>query len=318
MLAAVAAGAAVPAFLPARAFAQSSDVLRIVSPYEPGGGTDILSRILARQWSGIRGVSAIVENRAGANGSIGAGYVARSNPDGKVMLVVPAGFAVNPALYPDLPFDSSKDLAPVSLLASGPLVLVVDPKLSVRSVRELISLAQARPGELNIGSAGVGSLPSLCAGLFNLQARVKIVEVPYKGAGPALTDLLSGHLQCYFMNVLQALPLIQAGRLRAIGVTTPRRSAVVPDLPTLMEQGVEDFDMSNWYGLLVRGGTPAALIDKLQRDTATALEAPDVRKQLAGQAMTVDASTPEEFGKFLKAEMAKYAKVIKSTGIKVT
>lgn len=318
LLAAVAAGAAVPAIFPARALAQTSDVVRLISPYEPGGGTDILSRIIAKHFTEVSKVSTIVENRAGANGSIGTGYVARSNPDGKTLLVVPAGFAANPFLYPDLPFDANKDLAPVSLLASGPLILVVNPHVPVKSVQALIALAQSKPGELNFGSAGIGSLPSLCAGLFKLQSHTRIVEVPYKGAGPALTDLLSGHLQCYFMNVLQALPLIKADKVRAIGVTSPKRSPIVPDIPTILEQGVDGFDMTNWYGLLVRGGTPAAIIDKLQKNIATVFSSPDVVKQMADQAMSVEASTPEAFAAFLKVEMAKYEKVIKAAGIKVS
>jgi tripartite-type tricarboxylate transporter receptor subunit TctC len=317
MLAAVAAGAAVPALLPTRALAQTSDVINIVSPYAPGGGTDILSRILSKRFTEIRGVSAVVENRAGANGSIGAAYVARANPDGKTLLVVPAGFAANPFIYKDLPFNTTKDLAGVSLLASGPLILVVNPKVPAKSVKELIQYAKSMPGALNIGSAGVGSLPSLCAGLLNQQAKVNIVEVPYKGSGLAVTDLLSGQLQCYFMNVLQALPLIRSGQLRGLAVTTPKRSPSVPDLPTLIESGVEDFDMSNWYGLLTRGGTPKPILHKLSEDVATALKDKEIEKQLADQAMEVVASTAEEFDRFLKNEMAKYEKVIKAAGIKV-
>jgi tripartite-type tricarboxylate transporter receptor subunit TctC len=313
-LAAVAAGATAPHI----SFAQNSSngVMRIVSPYEPGGGTDILARILAKNLGESFHQSAIVDNRPGANGSIGAGYVARSNPDGRTMLVVPAGFAANPSLYPDLPFDSVKDLAPVSELATGPLVLVTHPSLPVHTVKELIELAKAKPGALNFGSAGRGSLPSLCAGLFNLEAGTHITEVPYKGASSGLADLLAGQIQLYFLNVLQALPLIKNGKLHALGVTTPQRSAIVPDLPSISETGLPNFDMTNWYGMLVRGGTPADVIKRIQTVCADSLGAPDARKQMADQGMTVLGSTPEQFATFLQAEMAKYKKIIQATGMK--
>ncbi|HTJ98098.1 MAG TPA: tripartite tricarboxylate transporter substrate binding protein [Bordetella sp.] len=314
VLAAVVAGAT----LPIRGIAQSNThgVIRIISPYEPGGGTDILGRILSRKFGESLHESVIVDNRPGANGTIGSGYVARSEPDGKTLLVVPAGFAANPTLYPNLPFDSTRDLAPVSLLASGPLVLVVHPSLPVHTVKDLIALAQSRPGALNAGSAGRGSLPSLCAGLFNMDAHTRITEVPYKGAGAAVADLLSGQVQMYFMNVLQCLPLIKAGKLRALGVTTPRRSPIAPDLPTIAESGLPEFDMTNWYGLLVRGGTAPKIIHGLQQECAHALNAEDTRKQLADQGMTAVGGTPEDFAAFLKNEMAKSARIIQMTGLK--
>jgi tripartite-type tricarboxylate transporter receptor subunit TctC len=314
VLAAVVAGAT----LPIRGIAQSNShgVIRIVSPYEPGGGTDILGRILSKAFGASLHESVIVDNRPGANGTIGSGYVARSEPDGKTLLVVPAGFAANPTLYPNLPFDSTRDLAPVSLLASGPLVLVVHPSLPVHTVKDLIALAQSKSATLNAGSAGRGSLPSLCAGLFNMEARTSITEVPYKGAGAAVADLLSGQVQMYFMNVLQCLPLIKAGKLRALGVTTPQRSPIASDLPTIAESGLPDFDMTNWYGLLVRGGTAPKIIHGLQQECAHALNAEDTRKQLADQGMTAVAGTPEDFAAFLKNEMTKSARIIQMTGLK--
>ena len=229
--------------------------LRIVSPYPPGGGTDILGRFIGQKLNENLKQPVVVENRVGANGTIGAAYVAKSAPDGLTMLVVPAGYAANPALYKSLPYDQTRDLTPVSHLASGPLVLVVHPSLPVKTVRELIALAKSKPAEINVGSAGNGSLPHLCAELFNSAAGVKLTHIPYKGSGAAIVDVMSGQVPVYFMNILQSLPLIKGGKLRALGVTSPQRSAIAPELPPIA-QDVRGFDMTNWYGLLVAGGTP--------------------------------------------------------------
>jgi tripartite-type tricarboxylate transporter receptor subunit TctC len=258
----------------------------------------------------------VVENRAGANGTVGAAYVAKSAPDGHTMLIVPAGYAANPALYKSLPYDQSRELAPVSHLASGPLVLVVHPSLPVKSVKELIALAKAKPDALNVGSAGNGSLPHLCAELFNASAGVKIVHIPFKGSGAAVIDVLSGQVPIYFMNILQSLPLIKAGKLRALGVTSPQRSAIAPELPAIAEAGLKDFDMTNWYGLLVQGGTPRDIIVKLQQEVARVLNLPELKERLAGEGMTVVASTPEQFVEFLARETAKYNRIIQAAGIK--
>jgi len=289
--------------------------IRIVSPYPPGGGTDILSRVIGQKLNENLKQPVVVENRAGANGTIGAAYVAKSPPDGLTMLIVPAGYAANPALYKSLPYDQSKDLAPVSHLASGPLVLVVHPSLPAKSVKELIALANKRPGEINVGSAGNGSLPHLCAELFNSAAGVKLTHIPYKGSGAAIVDVLGGQVPVYFMNILQSLPLIKAGKLRAVGVTSPQRSAIAPDLPAIA-QDVPGFDMTNWYGLLVAGGTPRDIINKLQQEVARVLNLPELKERLAGEGMTTVASTPEQFVEFLARETAKYNRIIAAAGIK--
>jgi tripartite-type tricarboxylate transporter receptor subunit TctC len=290
--------------------------LRIVSPYPPGGGTDILSRTIGQKLNERFNQPVVVENRAGANGTVGAAYVAKSAPDGHTMLIVPAGYAANPALYKSLPYDQSRELAPVSHLASGPLVLVVHPSLPVKSVKELIALAKAKPDALNVGSAGNGSLPHLCAELFNASAGIKIVHIPFKGSGAAVIDVLSGQVPIYFMNILQSLPLIKAGKLRPLGVTSPQRSAIAPDLPSIAEAGVRDFNMTNWYGLLVQGGTPREIVVKLQQEVARVLNLPELKERLAGEGMTVVASTPEQFVEFLARETAKYNRIIQSAGIK--
>ena len=290
--------------------------LRIVSPYPPGGGTDILARTLGQKLNERFNQPAVVENRSGANGTVGAAFVAKSAPDGHTMLVVPAGYAANPSLYKNLPFDQARELAAVSLIASGPLVLVVHPSLPVKSVKELIALAKAQPGALNIGSAGNGSLPHLSAELFNTMAGIKIVHIPFKGSGAAVIDVLSGQVPIYFMNVLQSLPMIKSGKLRPLGVSSPQRSAIAPDLPSIAEAGLKGFDMTNWYGLLVQGATPRDTINKLQQEVTRILNLPELKERLAGEGMTVVGSTAEQFVEFLARETAKFNRIIQTAGIK--
>jgi len=290
--------------------------LRIVSPYPPGGGTDILARTLGQKLNERFNQPAVVENRSGANGTVGAAFVAKSAPDGHTMLVVPAGYAANPSLYKNLPFDQARELAAVSLIASGPLVLVVHPSLPVKNVKELIALAKAQPGALNIGSAGNGSLPHLSAELFNTMAGIKIVHIPFKGSGAAVIDVLSGQVPIYFMNVLQSLPMIKSGKLRPLGVSSPQRSAIAPDLPSIAEAGLKGFDMTNWYGLLVQGATPRDTINKLQQEVTRILNLPELKERLAGEGMTVVGSTAEQFVDFLARETAKFNRIIQTAGIK--
>jgi len=306
------------ATLTATAVAQNypNGPLRIISPYPPGGGTDILARTLGQKLNERYGQPAVVENRSGANGTVGAAFVAKSAPDGHTLLIVPAGYAANPALYKSLPYDQSRELAPVSHLASGPLTLVVHPSLPAKNVKELIALAKAQPGALNIGSAGNGSLPHLSAELFNSMAGIKIVHIPFKGSGAAVIDVLSGQVPIYFMNVLQSLPLIKSGKLRPLGVSSPQRSPIAPELPSIAEAGLKGFDMTNWYGLLVQGSTPREVISKLQQDVTRILNLPELKERLAGEGMTVVASTPEQFIEFLARETAKFNRIIQAAGIK--
>jgi tripartite-type tricarboxylate transporter receptor subunit TctC len=313
LLCAAASGTAAP-FVHAQNF--PSGAVRIVAPYPPGGGTDILGRAIAQKLIEHHSQPAIVDNRAGANGTIGAAYVAKAPPDGHTMLVVPAGYAANPALYKNLPYDQARELAPVSHLASGPLVLVVHPSLPAKTIRELIALAKAQPAAINCGSAGNGSLPHLSLELFNSMSGIRITHIPYKGSGAAIADVMSGQVPVYFMNILQSLPLIKANRLRALGVTSPDRSPIAPNLPAIGEAGLPGFDMTNWYGLLVPAATPRETVLKLQQEVARILNLPDLKRRLADDGMSVVASTPEQFMQFLKRETAKYNKVIESAGIK--
>jgi len=292
--------------------------MRIVVPFTPGGGTDILSRILAQKLNESWGQPVVVENRAGAGGTLGTAIVAKAAGDGQTILVMPAGYAGNPSLYKKLPYDQNKELAPVSLLASGPLVLVVHPSLPVKSIKELVAFARARPGELNYGSPGAGTLPHLSAELFNSMNQIKMVQIPYKGAGAAVTDVLAGRVPVYFMNILQSLSLIKAGKLRALGVTTPERTAIAPQIPAIAEAGLKGFDMTNWYGMLVPAATPREVIVKLNAEVARILKLPELRSRLAEDGMTVVAGTPEQFAEFLVRETAKFSRVIEAAGIKAS
>lgn len=289
--------------------------LRIVVPFPPGGGTDIMARALAQKLNESWGQPAVVDNRGGANGTIGAALVAKAPPDGYTMLVAPSGFAVNPSIYRALPFDAVKDFAPVTQLAASPLVIVVHPSLPARSVKELIALAKARPGEINYGSSGNGSPPHLGTELFKHMSGINMVHIPYKGAGPAAIDVVGGQISLYFMNMLQAKPLVKSGKVRALGVTSPRRFPALPDVPAVAEAGVPGYEMTNWYGLFLPAGSPKAALGKLHAEVARILNLPDMKDRLAADGAVVVASTPEQFAAFLKQEMAKFAKVVKISGM---
>jgi tripartite-type tricarboxylate transporter receptor subunit TctC len=295
-----------------------SGPIRIVVPFTPGGGTDILARLIGQKLNEAWGQPVVVENRAGASGTVGTAVVAKAAPDGQTALITPAAYAGNPSLYKHLPYDNVRDLAPVSLLASGPLVLVVHPSLPVRSIKELIAFCRARPGEINYGSPGAGALPHLSAELFNSASGIKLVHIPYKGAGAAATDLLAGRVPIYFMNILQSLTYIRNGKLRALGVTTPQRTPIAPEIPTIAESGLKGYDMTNWYGLLVPAATPRASVGKLNAEVVRILNLPELKSRLADDGMVVVGSSPEQFAEFLAKETVKYAKVIETAGIKGT
>jgi len=295
-----------------------SGPVRLIVPYPPGGGTDTLARLLARKLNEAWGQPVVVENRGGANGTIGAAVVARAPADGHTVLIVPIGFAVNPNLYKNLPFDSVRDFAPVSQLSSNPSVLVVHPSLPVRTVKELIALLKAHPGEIDYASSGNGSTPHLATELFKLMSGTRMTHVPYKGGGPATIDVVAGHVPVYIMSPVQAAPHLKSGRLRALAVTSAQRDPAFPDLPTIAEAGVPGYAMINWYGMLVPAGTPGPVVNKLQADTVRTLKLPEVKDRLAAEGGTVVGSTPAEFAAFLKEEMAKYARIVKAAGMTAT
>jgi tripartite-type tricarboxylate transporter receptor subunit TctC len=295
-----------------------SGPMRIVVPFPPGGGTDILARSVAQKLSEAWGVSVLVDNRGGANGTIGAAAVAKAPPDGHTIIVVPSGFAVNPSIYKSLPFDTLRDFAPVTQLAASPLVLVVHPSFPPKSVKELVAFLKARPGEINYGSSGNGSPPHLATELFKLLTGTTMTHIAYKGAGPAAVDVIAGQIPIYFMNALSAVPHMRSGRLRPLGVTSDRRFAGLPGVPTIAEAGVPGYAMTNWYGMLAPAATPRASVTKLHGEVARILNLTELKERLSGEGAEVVASTPEQFAVFLRKEMAIAAKIVKASGMTAT
>ena len=291
-----------------------SGPLRVIVPFPPGGGTDILSRLVAQKLNESWGQPVIVENRGGANGTIGSALAATATPNGHTMLMVPSGFAVNPSLY-KLPFDTLRDFTPVTQLASNPSVVAVNNAFPVKTVKELIAYLKARPDQVNYASSGNGSPPHMMTELFKLMTGTRMTHVPYKGGGPATTAVVGGEVPVYIMAPAQASPHLKSGRLRALAVTSEKRDSAFPDLPTLAEAGVPGYAMTNWYGLLVPAGTPRAAVTRLHEEVVRVVNLPELRERLAREGSTVVGSTPAQFAKFLREEIAKAAKVVKTAGI---
>lgn len=290
--------------------------VRLVVGQAPGGATDVIARLVSPKLSEQMGQTVLVENRTGAAGSIGAAFVAKSAPDGYNLLVVSSSYAINPSLYTDLPFDPVKDLMPVSLIAEAPFLLVVHPSLPVRTVKDLVAFAKAKPGVLNYASGGNGSSGHLAGELFTYLAHVKIVHVPYKGTGPGLVDVMAGQVHMTFGSVLSSLGHVKNGRLRALGVTGATRSAGVPELPTIAEAGVPGYQTTTWYGLLAPANTPAAIVNRLSDEMKKAIEAPDVRSRILNDGADPRGSNPKQFQTHLAGEMKRAAEIIKRAGIK--
>lgn len=302
---------------PSPAASYPSKPVRLVVPYPPGGPTDIVARLVAQKLSEQTGQQFIVDNRPGAGGNPGAELVARSPADGHTLVVATTAHAINPSLFKNLGYSLSKDFAPVSQLTSGPLVIVVNPQLPVRNVAELVALAKARPGELNFASSGNGQSTQLSAELFAAMAGVRMNHIPYKGSAPALTDTMGGQTQLMFDTMLSALPHVKAGKLRALAVTSAARSPVAPDVPTVAESGLPGYEAIAWNGLLAPAGTPAEVLARLSAELRTALAAPDVRDRFEAQGFAAAWSTPADFGRFMAAEVDKWAGVVKTSGAKV-
>ncbi len=301
----------------AAAQAYPSKPIRIVVPYPPGGTTDILTRLLGQKLTEAWGQQVIIDNRAGASGNIGAEAVVRSPGDGYTLLSASTVHTVNPSLYSKLAYDPLKDFTAITLLAQVANILVVHPSLPVRSVKEFIAFAKKRPGQLNYSSAGNGSAPHLTAEMFKTSTGVNIVHVPYKGAAPAMTDLLAGHVMLTFATAPSGVPHVQAKRLRALGVSSATRIPALPEVPTIAEAGVPGYEAIGWNGLTGPAGLPQAVIDKLNAETVKILKAPDVSKRLNELGLEPRTSTPAEFSSFLKAEVVKWAKVVKDSGARV-
>ena len=292
--------------------------VRILVGGATGGGVDITARVIAGKLSESLGQQFIVDNRPGASGNIATEIVARAAPDGYTLLMgTIAPLAINPSLYGNLPFDPVRDLAPVSRAADSTNVLVVHPSLPVTNVKTLIAFAKARPGELNYGSAQTGSAGHLAGELFNTMAGVRMVHVPYKGGAPAMIDLISGQLQLIFATAVTAVPQIKSGKIKALAVTTAKRSAILPELPTIDEAGVAGFEVNNWYGIVAPAKTPGTIIRLLNKEIVSVLGAPDVRDTLYKQGLDAAPSTPEDFGSYIKSEIAKWSRVVRASGAKV-
>ena len=289
---------------------------RIIVAFPPGAATDIVGRIVAQKLTDMWGQPVIVDNRAGASGTIGTDVVAKAAPDGYTMLLGTLGnLAANPSLYRDLPFNMERDFIPVSLVVMVNFVMVVHPSMPVKTVKELIALAKAKPGELNYSSSGAGGLPHLAGELFKSMAGINVVHIAYKGSVPSFTDLLGGRINYTIDNLPLALPYIKSGKLRALAVVGPRRQPTLPDVPTMAEAGIPGYELTNWFGLMVPAKTPRDVVNRISADIAKIMKMPDVRERLAGMAAEPVGSTPEQFSVFLKAETATWAKVIKDGGI---
>ena len=293
-----------------------SKTIRIVVPFASGGGTDVIARHLAAGMTDALKRQVVVDNRAGANGIIGSEIVARAPADGYTLLFVSSPHSVNPGLYAKLPYDTLRDFAPVAMAASSPYILVVHPSLPVRNVKELIALAKARPDQINYGSGGSGSSAHLAAELFNQMAGVKLREIPFKGAGPALIAVLSGEIAAVFGNALTVKPHIQSGRLRALGIASAKRSEFAPELPTIAEAGVPGFRADAVLGLLATARTPRAIIDTLNAEVHKAMQRPDTVEAMRGMAVDIVLSTPEEFGRLIEAEMLRWGKLVRALNLK--
>jgi tripartite-type tricarboxylate transporter receptor subunit TctC len=283
--------------------------------FAPGGGTDLTARPVAQKLSELLGQQVIVENRPGAAGNIATEQVVKAAPDGYTLLMgTIAALAINPSLYGNLRFDPETDLAPVIQVVDATNVLALHPSVPASSVKELIALAREK--SLSAGSSGIGATGHLSIELFNLMAGVKLVHVPYKGGGPAMSDLVGGQVNLIFATTASAIPHLKSGRIKGIAVTTAKRSSLLPDLPTISEAGLDGFDANNWYGLVVPAKTPRAIIDQLNAEVTKVLAMPEVKTTLFNQGLDPAPGTPEQFGAYIRSERAKWAKVIKASGAK--
>jgi tripartite-type tricarboxylate transporter receptor subunit TctC len=301
------------------AFAQAYPTrpIRLVVPFSAGsGGTDLMARLIEQRLSASLGQQIVIDNRPGAGGIPATDIVAKAAPDGYTLLMTNVSLAANAYLYSKLPFDPVKDLIPVTMINSSPLLLVVHPSVPVTSVKELLAYAKSHPGKLDYGSGGVGSTPHLAGELFKSLSGIDAVHVPYKGGAPALNDLVGGQLSFMIENMAGTMPFVKAGKLRALAITSSQRSPLAPELPTMTEAGVPGYEVIGWNGIVAPKGTPPEIVARLQTEVARILRLPEVRQQMAALGAEPVGNTPEEFGAFIKAEMVRWGKVIKEKGIR--
>ncbi|HRO60367.1 MAG TPA: tripartite tricarboxylate transporter substrate binding protein [Burkholderiaceae bacterium] len=294
-----------------------SKPIQFVVPFAPGGTTSILARALADRLGPVLGQSVVVMNRPGAGGNIGAEIVARAEPDGYTMLMGPIGLAINPALYPKLSYDPLKDLAPVTLYGGVPNLLVVHPDVPAKSVVELIEHARANPGKLSFASNGNGTSSHLAAEMLKSAAKLDIVHVPYKGGAPAMQDLIAGQVSMLFDQMPAVMPQVTSNRVRALGVSSAKRSGAAPSIPTLAESGVPDFDMTVWFGLLVPAGTPPEIVDRLNRSVRQVLDDEGFHAWLSERGVDTMHGSPEAFGEFLRSETERWGRIVRESGARI-
>ena len=305
--------------LAAHAQAQSfpAKPIRIIVPLAAGGPGDVLARTVGQKLAESVGQQVVVDNRPGANSNIGNEAVAKAPPDGYTLLATASTLTINPSLYANLPYDAVKSFAPVTLIASTPLVLVVHPSLPAKSVQDLAALAKAKPGQIYYGSAGSGSVLHLAGEMFNTMAHVKLVHVPYKGVTNAISDLLGGQISLMFPGAPIALPQARAGKLRALATTGEKRTPAAPELPTVAETGLPGYEVSVWYGILAPAGTPPAIVNRLHAELVKAVQLPDIAERFAALGAEPLHNTPEQFTAFLKSDLLKWSKVVRDSGAKV-
>jgi tripartite-type tricarboxylate transporter receptor subunit TctC len=289
--------------------------VRLIVPLAPGGPSDILARTVAAKMTEGLGRTVVVENRPGAGGSVGADYVAKSAPDGYTLILVSNSFAINSSYYPKLPYDALRDFTPVALLAAAPYLLTVHPSLPVKTTKELIALAKARPGQLNYASGGSGTGPHMAMELFKQQTGTNLTHIPYKGAGPALTDTIAGQTQVIMVNIIAGLPHVKSGRIRAIGLSSARRSSVAPDVPPVAET-VPGFDENGQHGILVPANTPREIVQRLNAELVKAMNSAEIKSRLSAEGAEPVGSSPEQYAQILRTDIAKWAQVIKTSGIR--
>ncbi|HSQ04023.1 MAG TPA: tripartite tricarboxylate transporter substrate binding protein [Burkholderiales bacterium] len=289
--------------------------IRLVVPFAPGGTNDIIGRIVADKMTERLGQPLVVDNRGGANSIVGSEIVAHATPDGHTILIVAAGFAVNPSLQKKLPYDTQRDFAPIGLVTGGPYIMVVNAAVPVKTVSEFIAWAKAKSGQVNYASVGAGSPPHLAAELLKITAGIDMQHIPYKGGGAVLPDLIGGRVSMFFGSIATLRPHIQSGKLRAIAVTTTQRSAAMPELPTFIESGLAGYEVNGWYGLLAPGKTPRAVVQRLNGELRHVLNDADTRERFLKQGMDPAPGTAEEFAALIRSEIAKWAKVVRAAGI---
>jgi tripartite-type tricarboxylate transporter receptor subunit TctC len=302
---------------PAAAQGYPAGPVRVIVPFPPGGGVDGMGRILTGKLAESLGRNFPIENRSGANGNIGTELAAKAAKDGYTLLFTGAGLVTNPSLYSKVPYDPVKDFEPVGLVSIAPNVLVVHPSVPAKSVKELVALARSRPKLLLFAGSGSGSTPHLAGELFNTLAKVEMVHLPYRGSGPAVVGILSGEAGVMFMPTTNAVPLVKAGRLRALAVTTRERVPALPDLPTIAESGLKGYESNQWYGVLAPAGTPADVLGLLNSHIAKIMQAPDMKQRMSNEGLVAVGGTREQFAAHIKEEIAKWARVIKASGAKV-